>query len=696
MGLRGTPVAEADVLPGTDEDSSLGRPAGPPGKGAPGGQAPGRGPPGSQALGSPAPGSQAPGRGPPSRRAPGSQAERGAGRLSLLHRCAILYLTAPLAVWLFSWLDPWVGVPSAALLGAALWRALSGSWRPGRPSRAAVAAASVALLAVFFSPISGLFLGLSDWHVWPDWDIHRSVLLDMARGDWPTMLHGHLGGDALLLRYYLGWHMVPAGAARLWGAAALNWAVPLWTWCGAALAAMLFAQGFSTARVGALAAGALFLFSGLDGADVLLSRGLEVVADRSLSSILEYQPHLETLHVTPQHFLPGALGALLLVQLRDRRRYLSVAGVVLAACLFWSSLLAIALVAMTCAVAVGRMRWAASWQNLAAAPLALLVVAYMTTGTMEFQRGWMWDAWTDSAYMWARLAVLYATEFALLAFLLWRIAPSMARDPLFLVGLAVLFAAPLYYYGSSFTNEPGLRLPVPALVLLAYWAVRAAAGRAPEVSARVAGGGRGLARRGARWCVIAALVAGAGPVLAHYAGLEVSVFAYERGARSLRTDIVAWDVRRMSAVLPLGPVAGAVLRDVGTARREEPLGDRVVRSAWDVYTEQANRLVYVKRDCEPEVETASWLFLETDPPEAQRQLGPPLSRRARARWVERPDEAGGTTLWLQLTRLDHYVEDRGGCLAVADLASDSVNSLRTGQIDRAGRLLWEARAELRR
>ncbi len=671
MGLRGTAVADADVLPRTDEEFGLGGPAGPPG-------------------------SQAPGRGPPGRRAAGSPAERGDDRLGLPHRCAVLYLTAPLAVWLLSWLDPWVGVPATALLGAALWRVLSGSWRPGRPSRAAVAAAAVALLAVFFSPISGLFLGLSDWHVWPDWDIHRSVLLDMARNDWPTTLHGHLDGEALLLRYYLGWHMIPAGAARLLGAAALNWAVPLWTWCGAALAAMLFAQGFSTARAGALAAGALFLFSGLDGADVLLSRGLEIMAGRSLSGILEYQPHLETLHVTPQHFLPGALGALLLVQLRDQRRYLSVVGVVLAACLFWSSLLTIALVAMTCAVAAGRMRWTASWQNLAAAPLALLVVAYMTSGTMEFSRGWMWDAWTGSAYMWARLAVLYASEFLVLALLLWRIAPGMARDPLFLAGLAILFAAPLYYYGSLFTNEPGLRLPVPALVLLAYWAVRAAAGRLPEVWVGVVGGGRGLARRGARWCVIAALVAGAVPVLAHYAGLQVSVFAYERGARFLRTDIVAWDVRRMSAVLPLGPVADAALRDVGGAKREEPLGDQVVRSAWDVYAERANRLVYVKRDCDPEMDMASWLFLKTDPPEAQRQLGPPLSRRARARWIERPNAAGGTMLWLQLTRLDHYVEDRGGCLAVADLANDSVNSFRTGQIDRAGRLLWEARAELRR
>ena len=656
MGLSGTAVAEAAVLPRTGEDSGSGGPA----------------------------------------PAPVEQAERGDGRLGLLHRCAILYLTAPLAVWLLTWLDPWVGVPATALLGAALWRPLSGSWRPERPSRAAAAAAAVALLAVFFSPISGLFLGISDWHAWPDWDTHRSILLDMAQGGWPTKLHGRLDGEAPLLRYYLGWHMVPAAVARLSGAAALNWAVPLWTWCGAALAAMLFAQGFSTARAGALAAAALFLFSGMDGADVLLSQGLEAAAGRPLSRILEYQPHLETLHVTPQHFLPGALGALLLVQLRGRRRFLAVAGVVLAACLFWSSLLAIALVAMTCAAAVGRTRWVASWQNLAALPLGLLVVVYMSSGPMEYSRGWTWDAWAGSAYMWARLAVLYATEFALLAFLLWRVAPGMARDPLCWVGLAVLFAAPVYYYGSFHTNEPGLRLPVPALVLLAHWAVRAVAGRLPEAPSHVGGEGRATARRGARWCVAATLVAGAAPVLAHYAGLQAAVFEYERGARSLRTDVVAWDAERLSGPPPLGPVLAAVLRDSGAGTVDGPPGHRVVRSAWDVYSERANRLVYVKRGCDPEAEMDSWLFLETDPPEAQRQRGPPLSRRARARWIERPNAAGGTTLWLPLARLDHYVEGRAGCLAVADLATNSANGFRTGQLDRAGRLMWEARAELRR
>lgn len=35
-----------------------------------------------------------------------------------------------------------------------------------------------------------------------------------------------------LLRYYLGYYIMPALAAQWLGLAAMNWAVPLWTWLG--------------------------------------------------------------------------------------------------------------------------------------------------------------------------------------------------------------------------------------------------------------------------------------------------------------------------------------------------------------------------------------------------------------------------------------------------------------------------------
>ncbi len=649
----------------------------------------------------------------PARRARARPPGGDSDPLPILHRAAIAYLAVPLAIWALGWFKPWIGVPATALLAAALWRALSGSRMP-RPSRPAVAAAAVALAVVIPGPTSGLFLGASDWHAYPDWHIHRAVLMDMAQGAWPTTLAGYLDGEAPLLRYYLGWHLVPALAARTAGAAALDWAVPAWTWCGTALAAMLFARGLSTARSAALAAAGLFLFSGMDAMDALLLRtapGMEYSAPAGM--VLEYQPHLETLHVTPQHFLPAALGTLLLLQLRRSRRFWSVAGVVLAACLFWSSLLSVGLLVLGAAAAgVRRLAWTLSWQNLAAVPLALLAALYMAAGTIEFPHGWLWDLWESPWRMWMRLFVLYATEFLVLAVLVWRLSPSVARDPLFLASCAVLLAAPLYYYGSPTVNELGLRLPVPPLVVLSYYAIRGAAGRlgtgvAPGLRSEKAlrggarndgeaGSARRLAGSAGSWLVASVLLVGAVPVMAHVAGLRPAVPGHARAGMSVRADIAWWDVRRLQADRRPGSLLDALLRDSLGGERSRAPGRLVVRSAWDVYLEQGNRLVYVKRDCDLEVEPDSWLFLEVRPQEAQRQFGPPASRRERARWIERPNDLGGRTLWLRVARGAHYVAGRGGCVAVADLASRSAERFRTGQLDGAGRLMWEAEVELRR
>ena len=81
--------------------------------------------------------------------------------------------------------------------------------------------------------------------------------MDLTRGGWPTYLVDYLNDSPPLLRYYLGWHMVPALLGRWLGPAALDWAVPLWTWCEAALVVLLFARGLPTLRA-ALAAVARF------------------------------------------------------------------------------------------------------------------------------------------------------------------------------------------------------------------------------------------------------------------------------------------------------------------------------------------------------------------------------------------------------------------------------------------------------
>ena len=66
-----------------------------------------------------------------------------------------------------------------------------------------------------------------------------------------------------LLRYYLGWHVVPGLAARWLGPAALDWAVPLWTWAGVALLLVLFARGCRGWQAAGVIAMLVF-FGGMD------------------------------------------------------------------------------------------------------------------------------------------------------------------------------------------------------------------------------------------------------------------------------------------------------------------------------------------------------------------------------------------------------------------------------------------------
>ena len=134
--------------------------------------------------------------------------------LSPVCRLAIVYLVLPVLVWLLGWFEWWFGVPAAALLAAGLWRALTG--RIGDVQavrRLAVVALPLALGCVMLLPPGGLVDPTGT-----DWVAHRAVFLDLARGDWPTYLPDYVSNEPPLLRYYLGYFIVPGLIAKWLGA----------------------------------------------------------------------------------------------------------------------------------------------------------------------------------------------------------------------------------------------------------------------------------------------------------------------------------------------------------------------------------------------------------------------------------------------------------------------------------------------
>lgn len=398
--------------------------------------------------------------------------------LPVLHRLTIGYLMLPVCIWLLGWFHWWLGIPATALLVAGFWRTLGGSWR--ETPRPATFAALLMSLGWVLMTAAGGFLDVNNG----DWIKHRAILTDLARYAWPVYVpdplvaflspETHARQDALL-RYYLGYYVVPGLAGRWFGLAALNWAVPLWTWGGVALLVLLFTRCFARTGATIVAAVVLIGFGGMDFLRIVLLSG-EVVplfdsahieTDDFLIERILYSSNMASLMWAPQHFLTGGLYTMLLVQLRSQPRFLASSGLLLAACLFWSPFVAVGLLPLVAVLFLDNgPRPFLRWQNFLAVPLAGLLVAYLTSDAGNIIRGWLWEKsdWGEMIYW---LPVFYLTEFVVLSLLLWRCRPQMREDRFFLVSVGTLLILPVYTYG--YFNDLGMRASLPALLILCWY-----------------------------------------------------------------------------------------------------------------------------------------------------------------------------------------------------------------------------------
>ena len=486
----------------------------------------------------------------------------------------------PVLVWLLGWFEWWFGVPAAALLVTSLWRALTG--RIGDVQavrRLAVVALPLALGCVMLLPPGGLVDPTGT-----DWVAHRAVFLDLARGDWPTYLPDYVSNEPPLLRYYLGYFIVPGLIAKWLGVDALHWAVPLWTWGGLALIVALAAEGLPTRRAMLLAAVVLVFFSGMDVVEHVLRDGLPAVARRlveqfgvdglafirspssaewvayhaygigDLASVpapasplfLEYLSNVHVFSVSPQHFIGGGLTTLLMLRLGKQPRFLAVSGIVLAGCLFWSSLLCVGLLPLAGVLLLKNgLRPFLGWRNLLLAPaLAALLALYLASGQVDFPRGWLWQLYASGAQLAMDVGFFYLAEFLALALVLWWLQPKLGREPFFVVAVVVLLAVPWFWYGGPRFNEFH-RVAIPSLFVLAYFAARAVAERAPADGAGRDGGRRWLESDLSGRAVFALLVAvlGVGATTAVYDFAKnirrFGAIPYARTGYTLTTDVDA-------------------------------------------------------------------------------------------------------------------------------------------------------------
>ena len=588
----------------------------------------------------PAPQSGAPGmpierRGRSSSRPPVS-ASLTAGRrpaaepaLPMLHRLAVVYLMLPVVVWLVGWFEWWLGLPAAALLVGALRRPLSGPWRLRAPTPAEAAVLAVAALWVLATAAGGVFAPRN-----LDFFEQRVTLLDLGRHPWPTYLPDPLaawrpapaeGPPATppLLRYYLGWHMVPGLAAHWLGPAVLSWAVALWTWAGVALVALLFTHrrhgGGRRRRELVVALAVLVFFSGVAFAGLPAIERWErvdwMIEHRNWYGFLTYEPAFlraisatVSLKMVPHHFLAAGLYTLLCLHLRRQPRFLAVLGVLLAAAPFWSAFVAVGLLPLLAVVLwMNGVRPFLRWPNLClAGPLFGVVVLYLTAGAMDFPHGWMWQR---EGYDWPRLMrrlpLFYLTEFLLLVVLLAAVRPVVRREPFFIAAVATLLLLPLYWYGKW--NDLLLRGSLPALLVLGWLCAGA-----------VARGGGALVRRGGlrRRAAFAGLVLvlglGALNPAAHLvlSFQDYGPYRYEHAGHTTLVDLPPeWQRQNVARDPP--DLLRRLLREPAPFPERRIPDEPVIRSGLDVYLDHGT-LIYVKDRCTPE-DMEGFIFAKVAP-----------------------------------------------------------------------------------
>lgn len=563
--------------------------------------------------------------------------------LPLLHRFAIAYLMVPVFIWLAAWFKWWFGLPAAMLLAVALAPALRGPWRPAWPSLSVVAICLIALAWTMLTPHGGLF-GANNH----DWGDRRYMLLDLTRHPWPTHVQDGLadylpwgGGErSALLRYYLGWHMVPALAGRLFGAAALNWAVPLWSALGAALVLLLFLRRAAPSRSltggrAVLAAGLFVLFSGMDALRILLAHGIGYFQCCELDTLgwpgirlrfdqrdglagvwALYQSTFLSLKSSSQ-FIGAALYALLLFQLRRRRPFVAAVGVLLAAALFWSPFVAMGLLPLT-AVLVCENRTRVrrptlfSWPNLClAAPLAGVIALYLTSGAVDFGNRSLWDR-----YGWQRLAEwaasFFISEFLLLVLVVLALRPRLAREPFFAATVATLLLLPWYRLANINLTLQG---SFPALVLLAWFCVHTLLAGAPRrTSAHPTH--VWIFKRGMFGVLVAGLAIGAASPIMQIAQ---STAADER-FRFASSGATLWDLpdrlKRENLAPEVPPVLVKLLRDSGGSA--QAVFEPVFRSDFNVHLGLGDKtLVFVNQRCAPDDHRIRVRFVPINPTNAK-------------------------------------------------------------------------------
>jgi hypothetical protein len=370
---------------------------------------------------------------------------------------ALAYLLLPSLVFFLTWLRPWFGVPAALVAVAALlcfWRqAVSVE---SRPRLSAGCQGYVLALAALWTLLAGIggFLPQASDH-----EKHNLVFHDLLAQSWPVYYTN--GAGSYYLCYGMGFYLPPAWAARWLGASCLPELTFLWAFIGVALF-FYWVATFSRSPWKTLAIFLVFATT-----ETLWHLFLHVLhgphfgdQGQALTDSLirlgvgsDYSDSWMSLQYRPQHVISAWLGAALFYDLFWTRHSARGAGLVWAACWFWSPMMCLGLLLVPLA---GWPRWHGRGLfepvNYAGGILLATLAVYFQGHLALTEVGPIWKFANGANWLalWAVFLLLQLSPllFIYLADRKYHLLGELR--PLFLGGLLMLLLFPIFkigYYG---------------------------------------------------------------------------------------------------------------------------------------------------------------------------------------------------------------------------------------------------------
>lgn len=410
---------------------------------------------------------------------------RPSARVSWLTAATIGYLALPLVLFFVTWLR----LPYAVVLVAVVAVGML-PFVPGRPHLTRLhlnwqVVAGVTVLAGWVA-ISG---PLSFVHANFDWWKHDAVFNDLLRREWPvTYLHNE-AGDSVVLRYYLGWYLVPAALGKVFGHGLTQYFVFLWTLAGVLLVVGNVVQLVRSTWHKALAIGLFILFSGLDIVGGLITGNPGRVAlgvhVEQWATYFSYDSNTTQLFWAPQHVLPGWIFGVLAFRFWKEQWFARTLLIVLALLPFWSPITAVGALPIAAVIAVhhwrhGNRRLLFSVSNLVSAPLIVIALGlFLGQHLGGNPAGFSWEG--HSFWAVAGHYVLFTALEVGVPLVIAVLLGPLRQRPLLIMSIAVLMILPLFKVGVF--NDTAMRTSIVPLTILTCCMVSALGAR-PTVNHR--------------------------------------------------------------------------------------------------------------------------------------------------------------------------------------------------------------------